>query len=140
MPTFTVYHRDQHLSLAQKTAIAGILSNIHNTENGVPTWCAQTVFISMPEGDHFVGTKPVSSEHIFIRADNRPGRTMEKKTRMIERMVAEVSDAVGIDVSHIWVYINEVSVIAEYGMLYPPPGQEAEWVAKVPEDVKMRYQ
>jgi len=46
---------------------------------------------------------------------------MEKKTRMIERMVTEVSEASKIDLSHFWVYVNEVSVIAEYELVYPAP-------------------
>ena len=59
---------------------------------------------------------------------------------MIERMVEEVSGATTLHSSHIWVYVNEVSVIAEYGLVYPAPGLEATWVAKVSEDVKQRYQ
>jgi len=119
MPTFTVYACEGRLSSDQKLAIADVLSTIHYTENGVPKWCAQTIFLSVLSGDHFIGTKTASADHIFIRADTRPGRTMKKKTRMIERMVTEVSEASKIDLSHFWVYVNEVSVIAEYELVYP---------------------
>jgi phenylpyruvate tautomerase PptA (4-oxalocrotonate tautomerase family) len=140
MPTFVVTVGVGRLSKDQKASIASVLTTIHNTENGVPRWCVQVIFHEIPAGNHFIGDKIVPADQIWINADTRPGRTAEKKSTMISRMVKEVSIASGVDASHIWVYVNEISMMAEFGMLFPPPGMEASFVASVVDEVRQRYE
>src|SRR6187402_3756942 len=101
MPTFTVTVTIGRLTAGQKAAIANTLATIHNIENGVPRWCVQTIFHEIPAGNHFIGDKTVPTDQVWINADTRPGRTAEKKSAMIGRMVKEVSEASGIDGSYI---------------------------------------
>lgn len=80
-----------------------------------------------------------SSDQIWIRADIRGGRTIEQKTKMIDRIMNSASEATGISSSYIWVYVCDIAKAAEFGSLMPSPGAEAEWAAALPADVKQRY-
>jgi hypothetical protein len=51
-----------------------------------------------------------------------------------------VSTAGGVDESYIWVYVNEISEMAKFGMHFPPPGMEAAFVASLPVEVRQRYE
>ena len=140
MPTFVVTSRIGHLSAEKKTLIANTLITIHNTENGVPRWCVQVVFHEIPAESHFIGDKTAPVDQLWINADTRPGRTVEKKSMMISRMVKEVSAASGIDESYIWVYVNEISMMAEFGTIFPPPGMEASFAAGISDEVRQRHE
>ncbi|OBT39652.1 hypothetical protein VE00_10275 [Pseudogymnoascus sp. WSF 3629] len=140
MPTFVVTATAGRLSADKKAAIANALVTIHSAENGVPRWCVQVIFHEISAGNHFIGDKFAPADQLWIYADTRPGRTTEKKTAMIDRMVKEVSTAGGVDESYIWVYVNEISEMAKFGMHFPPPGMEAAFVASLPVEVRQRYE
>ena len=140
MPTYVCTVAKDRLNADQKTEIVKRLSKVHSQEGGgVPEYLVQVIFNELEPGNHFINKRPVSEDQIWIRGDIRAGRTDEQKTAMAEGMMAECSEAVGIDRSFLWVYICDAEKTAEFGSILPKPGEEEAWVAKLPKEVRDRY-
>lgn len=139
MPTYVVTTRKGRLDHSSRQEIVNRITQIHSQEGGnVPQWLVQVVFKELEPGNIFIN-KRNADDQVWIRGDIRAGRTDAQKTAMAERIMKECSEAAGIDRSYVWVYICDIDKAAEFGAVLPEPGQEAEWVAKIPKEVRDRY-
>lgn len=86
-----------------------------------------------------VNAEPVSTSQVWIRGDVRAGRSDDQKVRIITQIVEQGSNAIGIERSEFWVYICDIPKMAEFGQVMPGPGNEAAWIASLPEDVRQRF-
>lgn len=139
MPTYVVTASKNALSPEAKQALARVITATHCEDSNTPFYLCQVVFQDVEPTQQFLNAEPVTVDQIWIRGDVRAGRSEEQKTRIIERIVREGSQVTGVSASKFWVYICDVPRMAEYGQILGPPGQEAEFIANLPADVRARF-
>jgi phenylpyruvate tautomerase PptA (4-oxalocrotonate tautomerase family) len=138
MPTYTVNHSEIKLTATQKELIAQRISENHHTVTGANAYFAQVIFNELPRGNHFIGGKPVAEPQLFLHGQIRAGRTAAVKEKLILGLMDALTDATGLDKSHIWVYLLDLtpSQMIEYGEILPPSGKESQWFANLPARLK----
>ena len=126
------------LTADQRVRIVKSLTETHAVEANAPRYFVQVVFYGIAPDSHFIGGERAPAGQIWIRADIRAGRTQQQKTRMLNRILDEVSEIMHVSKEEVWVYISDIPAesVAEYGRPLPPPGQENDWLATLPEVLK----
>ena len=105
-----------------------------------PQYLVHVVFNEIPAANRYINKRQVPDQQVWIYGHIRSGRTDAQKTKMVERLMSECSEATGIERSYIWAYINDVAKAAEFGQVLPAPGEnEKEWEEAIPKDVRERY-
>lgn len=143
MPTYVVTAPQGRLSQAQKNKIAADITNTHCSIASAPAYFAQVIFKDVPNGNYFVGGKPLEgTDHIFVHGQIRAGRDLETKGKLIYALMSAVAKAAELEPYCVQVYILDVPAkqIAEYGQLLPNPGEEAAWWDAVPAVLKARME
>jgi phenylpyruvate tautomerase PptA (4-oxalocrotonate tautomerase family) len=146
MPTYVCTAAAGRLSTPAKTSIAKALTTVHSEEANTPRFVISVIFQELPgknKGNYFINETAVDADQIWIRGDIRTGRTDEQKTTMVRRIVELASQACGISREHFWVYLCEITKMAEFGSVMPDAGDtdgEARWLKGLPEKVKERYE
>jgi phenylpyruvate tautomerase PptA (4-oxalocrotonate tautomerase family) len=136
MPTYVCSVPEKSVDDRQKEAIAEAISRIHSEETGAPIFFAQ-IIIEEKKPDRFLGPLRASSQ-IWIRGDIRAGRTEAQRTRMMLRMMEEVSRITGVKDQDIWVYLCNLAPtdMLEYGHVLPKPGEETIWFDQLPKSLQ----
>jgi phenylpyruvate tautomerase PptA (4-oxalocrotonate tautomerase family) len=132
MPTYLCYLPRDRFSPDQKSRIAGAISFRHSEATGAPSYFVQ-VMIEETRAERYLGGEP-TSDHIWIRADIRAGRTEQQRTGMMTKMMQDISGITGVAQENVWIYLcnlNPTDMI-EYGHVLPPPGQEKAWFERLP--------
>ncbi len=140
MPSYVVTAPVGRFSAAQKSRLAGIITDIHCNITGAPSYLAQVIFNEVLPGNYFVGGKLLKFDNIFVHGHIRAGRSREIKERLILEIMHSAAAIGETDRSCVQVYIVEVPPrqIAEWGQILPNPGEEAAWEAAIPDVVKDR--
>jgi len=137
MPTYVCSVPENSVDDRQKAAIAEAISRIHSEETGAPNFFCQIVMEEKKPTDRFLGPSRASSQ-IWIRGDIRGGRTEAQRTRIMLRMVEEVSRITGVKGQDVWVYLCNLSPtdMVEYGHVLPKPGEETAWFDRLPKSLQ----
>jgi phenylpyruvate tautomerase PptA (4-oxalocrotonate tautomerase family) len=137
MPTYVCSVPENSVDDRQKAAIAEAISRIHSEETGAPNFFAQIVIEEKKPTDRFLGPSR-ASDQIWIRGDIRGGRTEAQRTRMMLRMMAEVSRITAVKDQDIWVYLCNLAPtdMVEYGHVLPIPGKEKAWFDGLPKSLQ----
>jgi len=140
MPTYTCAVTRGLLSAGQKNAIATAVTRAHSEITGAPAYFVQVMFQEAAEGDHFIGGRPLSHDHIYIHGHIRGGRSAEDRNALIKRLVEDVTAAAGTETFGVWVYLVELppAAMAEFGHILPEPGDEQPWADALPEEDRER--
>ena len=138
MPTYTCWSKAGVVTIEARARIAAALTDIHFEVAAGPRYFVQVIFTELDSDSLFIAGRPMTTGHLWIRADIRAGRTEEQKTELLRRIVDDVSSITGIVGEHIWVYLNDVPGpnIAEYGRPLPNPGQEKQWFDNLPDQLQ----
>jgi phenylpyruvate tautomerase PptA (4-oxalocrotonate tautomerase family) len=138
MPTCLCYAAANQLTSEQKTAIADAITSAHGEEALAPRYLVQVIFHDVELSDHYIGAKPASIHHIWIRADIRAGRTEAQKSKLQSRIVRELAMITKSSPSAVWIYLHELPPLnmVEFGEVLPEPGKESEWFRELSEDLK----
>jgi phenylpyruvate tautomerase PptA (4-oxalocrotonate tautomerase family) len=134
MPTYACSAAAGRLTPAQKLEIVQSITAIHHEETGAPRYLVQVIFYDIGPGNHYIGGQLAPVGQIWIRGDIRDGRTVEQKSRVLSRILQEVSRTSEIAEDEVWVYLSDIPAhnIAEYGRVLPAPGGEKAWFATLP--------
>jgi len=137
MPTYVCSVPENSVDDRQKAAIAEAISRIHSEETGAPNFFCQINMEEKKPTDRFLGPSLASSQ-IWIRGDIRGGRTEAQRTRIMLRIMQEVSRITGVKDQDIWVYLCNLSPtdMVEYGRVLPRPGDETAWFDHLPESLQ----
>ena len=140
MPTYACSGAPGRLTPDQKVEIVQSITAIHHEETGAPRYLVQVIFYDIASGNHYIGGQLAPAGQIWIRGDIRDGRTEEQKSRMISRILQEVSRTSEIAEDEVWVYLSDIPAhnIAEYGRVLPAPGGENAWFATLPAALRER--
>jgi len=137
MPTYVCSVLENSVDHRQKGAIAEAIARIHCEETGAPTFMCQVVIEEKKPTDRFLGPSR-ASDHIWIRGDIRDGRTEAQRTRMMLRMMEEVSQITGVKREEIWVYLCILAPtdMVEFGHVLPKPREETVWFDDLPKSLQ----
>lgn len=141
MPTYTVTAPLGRLSPQQKQRLAADITRVHCTVTGAPAYFAQVIFHDVPEGNYFVGGKPLEGpDHVFVHGQIRAGRDGATKERLLTELMAVAAAGADLPADHVQVYLLDVPArqIAEFGRILPLPGDEQAWWDSMPPAVQAR--
>ena len=141
MPTYT-FSTSKELTAEQRTRLVESVTSIHQVEATAPRYFVQVIFYKLEPGSMFIGGEPASSDHIWVRADIRSGRSKEQKANILTRIMSETSDILDISEQCVWVYVSDIPAhgVLEFGNILPEPGGEAEWLASLPQSLRVKLQ
>jgi phenylpyruvate tautomerase PptA (4-oxalocrotonate tautomerase family) len=137
MPTYVCSVLENSIDDHQKEAIAEAIARVHAEETGAPKFFCQIVIEEKKATNRFLGPSRASGQ-IWIRGDIRGGRTEGQRTRMMLRMMDEVSRITGVKTEEIWVYVCNLvpTDMVEYGHVLPRPGEETAWFDGLPKSLQ----
>ena len=137
MPTYTVYIKSDTLNNDRKQKAAQAITKAHSESTGAPEFYVQVIFNEISEGDRYVGGNPFN-RHMWIRGDVRTGRSADQRRKWMQRMIQYVSESINWDINSIWIDLCgiEPESILKYGQVFPPAGQEKEWLENLPDETK----
>jgi len=140
MPTYTCTAAEGLLDAACKARIAEAITRAHAQVTGAPRHFAQVIFDEVRAGNHFVGGAPLAHEHVFVYGRIRAGRSAVDRRALVERLIADVAQAAGVDAFAVWVYLLELPAraMAEFGTILPEPGDEPAWTAALSDEQRER--
>ena len=134
MPTYTLNLPAHQFSTDQKARAAAAITRTHNEVTGAQTFFAQVIVHEIPEGNYFVGGKPLVGRQAFLNGVIRAGRSAQDRTRLLLALRDCVAETLGLASSDAWVYLSDMPArdMIEYGHILPDPGSEAKWMASLP--------
>lgn len=137
MPTYVCTTRTDALDDAKRSAIAAAISGAHSGVTDAPTFFVQVIFGEADAGRRFLGGT-AADDHVWIRGDIRAGRTIEARMLLMQTIVTDVAEIMGLEDSDIWVYLDELEPadMIEYGHVLPAPGEENAWFENLPETLR----
>jgi phenylpyruvate tautomerase PptA (4-oxalocrotonate tautomerase family) len=101
MPTYVCSVLENSVDDREKEAIAETIARVHSEETGAPNFFCQIVIEGKKPADRFLGPSRASGQ-IWIRGDIRGGRTEAQRTKMMLRMMQEVSRITGVKREMLW--------------------------------------
>jgi 4-oxalocrotonate tautomerase family enzyme len=140
VPTYVCTVPHGVLTPERKQEIAAHLTRVHHEVTGAPASFVQVLFHEVAAGNRFVGGKPAADSPAWIRGDIRAGRGAEVRRRLVLEILRGFSALSGLPESDVWVYLAELDPgdMAEFGRPLPPAGEEAAWLATLPEAQRRR--
>ncbi len=141
MPTY-VFTTARALTGEQRAKLVESVTTIHQVEATAPRYFVQVVFHKVEPGSIFIGGEAASPDHVWVRADIRSGRTSQQKAKMLQRIMGETSQILGISEQAVWVYISDIPAhgVLEFGNVLPEPGGEEKWLASLPASLREKLQ
>lgn len=135
MPTYHCTTPPGELDAAGRQRMATAITVTHERVTGAPAVLAQVLFHEAAAGAHFVGGVPAAAPPVFVHGLIRAGRDAALRERLLAELVSAVASASGLPRERVWVYLGELppAAMAEYGRPLPAPGEEAAWLAALPE-------
>jgi phenylpyruvate tautomerase PptA (4-oxalocrotonate tautomerase family) len=122
MPTFECFTAPEKLTLAQKSEIANLCTDVYHQEFGIARYLIQVIFRQFASGDQYVAGKP-APDVVWIRCDVRSGRNEELKARLLQRIQQGVAGTAKVPEESVWFYLNDLPAmnIMEWGHIMPRP-------------------
>lgn len=135
MPTYNVHYPKGLLTVEQKRAIAKAVTDTHSACTGAQQFFAQVLFREIPSEDWYLAGEPLTGPHLFVFGHIRAGRPLELKARLLRELRDVLVQHGRVPTERAWVYLSDVPAahIIEYGDILPEPGQEEQWLARLPE-------
>lgn len=142
MPTYTCWATVGTISAEARPRIAQAITELHHDVAVAARFSVQVVFNDLAPDAMYIAGQPARAGHVWIRADIRAGRTDEQKRTLLDGIATEVGRILAVPTEEIWVYINNVprESFTEYGRLGPRPGDEEQWFAALPAELRHRLE
>jgi phenylpyruvate tautomerase PptA (4-oxalocrotonate tautomerase family) len=111
-----------------KAAIANAITDAHVEATGAPRVFVHVFFNQLPPGTSY-SAGAVDGKIAGIQGAIRAGRPLEVKQKLIKRISASWCAITGQPAKQLLAGLTEIDsdVSMEYGLILPPPGDEAEW-------------
>jgi phenylpyruvate tautomerase PptA (4-oxalocrotonate tautomerase family) len=141
MPTYIVTAPQGRLPAAQKTLLAEEITRVHCEMTGAPSYFVQVIFHDVPDGNYFVGGKPLKGlDHVYLHGTIRAGRDGATKELMLGELMRAVSKSAQLEEHCIQVYLSDIPArqVLEFGKILPLPGEEAAWFDSIPDHIQQR--
>lgn len=138
MPTYICRAASKRLDAATRAALAATITRIHTETTGAQGFFVQVLFEAIGPGTCFLAGRPADDSHCFIHGHIRAGRSALDRAALIDRLLEAAAATLRMPRHAIWVYIAELPprAMAEYGATLPEPGDEALWLAGLPDETR----
>jgi phenylpyruvate tautomerase PptA (4-oxalocrotonate tautomerase family) len=139
VPNYAIHLRTESSTGTARADLARRISDVHARATDAPPSFVQ-VIVQPITGEHFIGGEPVDPRSVFVHGHIRAGRTAERKAALVAGLRDAVVEALGVPGGLVWVYVSELPAaqMVEFGHVLPAPGEEAQWQASLPDDVRDR--
>ncbi len=136
MPTYYCIAPAGLLDPAKKAAIAKEITRVHNEVTGAAGFFAQVIFTDVTKGNHFMGGVELKADQIFVHGFIRAGRSLPDRRKLVTGFTDVLAKISGLSKKLVWAYVVEIPPrqMVEYGHVLPEPGDEATWLASLPEE------
>jgi phenylpyruvate tautomerase PptA (4-oxalocrotonate tautomerase family) len=130
MPVYQCFVEEGSLTDAIRAEVAGEITRLHVEATGAPRSFVNVVFFDIPRGHMF--TAAALSSTSIIGGSIRAGRTLEVRQQLLRDLSEMWTRVTGQSEQQLIVALTEVdaSSVMEAGLIFPQPGQEAEWLEK----------
>jgi phenylpyruvate tautomerase PptA (4-oxalocrotonate tautomerase family) len=128
MPLYQCFIQEGSITEASRAEIASEITRLHVEATGAPRAFVNVLFFDVPRGHMFTGAAP--SSHSIIDGTIRAGRTLEVRQQLLKDLSQMWTRVTGQPEQELIVGLTEVdaSSVMEAGLIFPQPGQEAEWL------------
>lgn len=129
MPVYQVVSQSGTVTDAQRREVATAITDAHVAVTGAPAFFVNVVFQDLQENRLFTGGSPSTAS--IISGVIRAGRTPEDKKRLLLELNSAWCRITGAASSDVLIGLTDIdpSSAMEAGLLFPAPGQEAQWIA-----------
>ncbi len=136
MATYICRAPEGLLGAEVKAQLAATITANHAEVTSGGTTFVQVLFRPFAQEDCYVGGKPLAGPHVFIEGHIRAGRSTLERADFVRRTLPAVSELLGVPRYAIWIYLSELPsrAMAEFGHMLPEPGDDAAWLAALPEE------
>ena len=135
MPTYTLTAPMGRITPEQKALCASGITRVHTEVTGAASFFAQVIVHEVPTGNYFLGGRPLAGDQLFLHGQIRAGRSALDRKRLLLALRDVVATAADAATRQVWVYLVDLPAcdMVEYGHVLPEPGDEAAWLARLPE-------
>jgi phenylpyruvate tautomerase PptA (4-oxalocrotonate tautomerase family) len=130
MPIYSWTAEEGVFSEDQKTALAKVVTDIHERATGAPRGFVRSFFATYPKGSGFLGE--AVSPTVFLHCHIRAGRSMEVKQSMLKQLNQAAEEIGNISSDDLAIIIDEIppGCAMEFGLILPgtTPQEEAAWL------------
>jgi phenylpyruvate tautomerase PptA (4-oxalocrotonate tautomerase family) len=139
VPTYVCLAGSGQINAEQRQRIAAGITLIHSECTGAPPAFVQCIFQDLDAASHYIGGEP-APESVWVYGHIRDGRDDEVRERILIRICELLVDALQIDPSLTWAYINPLANtdMVEFGHTLPVPGAEQQWIEQMPTGLRER--
>lgn len=133
MPTYVCLAERGQINAGQKQRIAEGITLIHSECTGAPPAFVQCIFQDLDPASHYIGGEATSAA-VWVYGHIRDGRDEKVRERILVRICELLVDALQIDPSLTWAYLNPLANtdMVEFGHTLPPAGDEQKWIEQMP--------
>lgn len=142
VPTYVVRAPEGLLPTDARAPLAAAVTRAHAAVTGAPRSFAQVFVEEFAPGRHFIGGEPADPATLFVLGYVRGGRSAQ----MLQDLAGAVRDAVvsvaEVADDQVWVYVHDMPPdrMIEFGRVLPAAGDEADWIAALPDPVRERLE
>ena len=128
MPVYQCFVQEGSITDATRAEVASEITRIHVEATGAPRAFVNVQFFDIPSGHAFTAGEP--SPTSIIKGTIRAGRTLEVRRQLLTDLSAMWTRLTKQPEQELIVGLTEVdaSSVMEAGLIFPQPGQEAEWL------------
>ena len=128
MPVYQCFAREGSITDEIRAEIASEITRLHVEATGAPRSFVNVLFFDVPRGHMFTAGEP--SPTSIIGGTIRAGRTLEVRQQLLADLSEMWTRLTGQPEQELIVALTEVdaSSAMEAGLIFPQPGQEAEWL------------
>jgi phenylpyruvate tautomerase PptA (4-oxalocrotonate tautomerase family) len=130
MPLYRCFAQEGSMTDDVRAEIADEITRLHVEATGAPRAFVNVQFFDVPRGHMFTAGKPSATS--IIDGTIRSGRTLEVRQQLLADLSQMWTRVTGQSEQELIVALTEIdaSSAMEAGLIFPPPGQEAEWFAQ----------
>jgi phenylpyruvate tautomerase PptA (4-oxalocrotonate tautomerase family) len=128
MPVYQCFVQEGSITEAIRAEVASEITRLHVEATGAPRSFVNVLFFDVPRGHMFTAAAP--SPTSIIGGTIRAGRTLEVRQQLLRDLSEMWTRVTGQPEQELIVGLTEVdaSSVMEAGLIFPQPGQEAEWL------------
>jgi phenylpyruvate tautomerase PptA (4-oxalocrotonate tautomerase family) len=128
MPVYQCFVQEGSITEPIRAEVASEITRLHVEATDAPRQFVNVVFFDIPRGHMFTAAAP--SPNSIISGTIRAGRTLEVRQQLLKDLSQMWTRITGQPEKELIVGLTDIdaSSVMEAGLIFPQPGQEAEWL------------
>jgi phenylpyruvate tautomerase PptA (4-oxalocrotonate tautomerase family) len=128
MPVYQCFVQEGSITEPIRAEVASEITRLQVEATDAPRQFVNVVFFDIPRGHMFTAAAP--SPNSIISGTIRAGRTLEVRQQLLKDLSQMWTRVTGQPEQELIVGLTDIdaSSVMEAGLIFPQPGQEAEWL------------